>query len=404
MLRVRVQDIKPHMRLARPIPLPNCPTRYLVQRDALLTSAMARRLEELGIPEVWVRCDELAFLEDVIDTELQERQRELYANIRQNFERVMRISHGQLDITCFQESVSSLFEYLKRKTVGMTFLDKVQIFDQYLMCHSANVCYLAMLLAMKLDWYLIEERLSVTAREAKDVAALGLGCLLHDIGKLRIPREILDKPSRLNGEEMRQMRMHPFHGYRMVKGLVPTSAAQVVLHHHQRFDGKGYPTPAEMGLGEDFPLLSGRRIHVFARIATVADVFDAATSKRVYSDAKPSVQVLHEILKFNRGSFDPVVEQALFEVVPPFPIGAMVKLDNGMEAAVVDFDPEDPCRPQVLPVRYADGERCVYPDNREIELSQTPELSIESVGGVDVRAFLFEKADVLRAEAPVPAG
>ena len=344
----------------------------------------------LGVTEVWVRCEELAFLEDVIDFELQERQREIYSCIRQNFEKFMRLANAQLDFDSFQTSVSGLFSYLREQGHGLRFLDKVQIFDDYLMAHSTNVCYLAMLLGMKLDWYLIEQRPNVTAVEAKEVALLGLGCLVHDVGKLRIPKSILDKPGRLSPEEMNEVRKHPVYGYEMVKGRIPAQAAQVVLHHHQRFDGKGYPGPQEYPALAGREPLAGRRIHVFSRIASMADVFDAATSKRVYSDAKPSVQAMAEMRMYNKGFFDPVVERAFAEIIPPFPIGTVVKLSNGFDAAVVDFNPEHPCRPTVLPIAYPDGQKCCYPDNLEIDLSAHEDLCIRSLGDVDVRPFLFE--------------
>lgn len=390
MLRVRVREARPGMRLARPVPQPDRPTRYLLQRDYLLDSSSLNRLVQVGIEEIWVHCEELGFLEELVDEELHERQRELYGNIRQNFERVMRLANAELNFDVFQNSVSNLFNYLNSHSRGFMFIDKVQLFDEYLMAHSTNVCYLALLLGMKLDWYLLRERANVSPREAKDVVHLGMGCLLHDVGKLRIPKEILNKPGRLTDDEMARMRTHPILGYQMVKGKVPVATSQVVLNHHQRWDGGGYPAPGELNKRLEGMRLEGRQIHIFARIATIADVFDAATSKRCYSGAKPSVQVLSEILRYNRGFFDPVIAQAFFEIVPPFPIGSLATLNNGLEAAIVDFDPSEPCRPTVRPIRYPDGQPCVYPDTIEINLAQTPELFIEKVGDQDVTSFLFE--------------
>ena len=401
MLRVRVEDLRPNMRLARPIPVPSHPTRYLLQRDVVVNEDMRRRLADIGVHEVWVRCEELEFLETVVDAELGERQRELYANIRRNFERFMHFADARLDFNSFQSSLSNLFSYLKSKgRVGIRFLDRVQVFDDYLLTHSTNVGYLAILLGMKLDWYLIDQRRSLPPTRAKEVLDLGLGCLLHDVGKMRVPKEILDKPTRLTPEEMEEIKRHPQLGFEMVKGHVPASAAQVVLNHHQRWDGRGYPVlhsgdgnhvGEEFATGDAIPVLSGKRIHVFARIATICDVFDAATSKRVYSDAKPSVQVLSEMRKYNAGCFDPVVEQAFYEIVPPFPIGSLVTLTNGFRAAIVDFDSRHPCRPKVKPIYYPDGESCRFPDNREIDLARNPDLDIHLVGDVDVRPFLFDQ-------------
>lgn len=389
MLRVRVSDLKSGMFLARPVPVPNRPTTYLLQRNMELRDRDIQRLMDLGIGEVWVRCDELAFLEEMIDGELQERQRELYCTIRSNFERVMRFADAQLDFNAFQTTVKNLFEYLQNHSTGLLFLDKVQIFDDYLMSHSANVCYLSMLLGMKLDWYLVEERRNLEAWRAKEVITLGLGCLLHDVGKTQVPKEILDKPGRLTPSEMDEIKRHPAYGYEMVRGRIPPSAAMVVLNHHQRWDGTGYPEQIDPVTGEHKPPLAGKRIHVFGRLATIADVFDATTSKRVYSDAKPSVQALSEMLRHNRGFFDPVVERAFFEVVPAFPIGQVVRLSNGFEAAVVDYNPAAPCQPNVKPIRYPDGASCHYPDDREIDLALVTDVQIEAVGNVDVRPYLF---------------
>lgn len=396
MLRVRVEDLRPNMRLARPVPLPTNPTRYLLQRDVCVSADMRRRLRELGISEVWIRCDELEFLETVVDAELGERQREIYSCIRRNFERFMRLADAKLDFDSFRSSLSNLFDYLKSNTKGICFLDRVQVFDDYLLTHSTNVGYLAMLLGMKLDWYLIKERKSLPPGKAKEVISLGLGCLLHDVGKMKIPKSILDKPSRLTPEEMDEIRKHPSIGYEMVKGEIPLVASQVVLHHHQRWDGKGYPRLVDSQTGQPLEMLAGERIPVFARIATICDVFDAATSKRVYSDAKPSVQVLCEMLRYNIGCFDPVVQQAFYEIIPAFPIGTVVTLTNGFKAAVVDFDPKNPCQPRVKPIFYPDGESCRYPDNREIDLAGS-DLSIHFQGDVDVRPFLFDAV-----EAAVP--
>jgi HD-GYP domain-containing protein (c-di-GMP phosphodiesterase class II) len=391
MLRVRVEQIRPNMRLARPVPLPSNPARYLLQRDVALTDDMRRRLLEIGVQEVWIRCEELQFLEGLIDPELGERQRELYGNIRRNFERFMHFTDARLDFNAFKGSLTNLFSYLRNQGgVGIRFLDKVQIFDDYLLTHSTNVAYLSMLLGMKLDWYLIDQRRSLPPSRAKEVIDLALGCLLHDVGKMRTDRAILDKPGRLSPDEMTAIKKHPALGYEMVKDHIPLSAAQVVLHHHQRWDGRGYPAVPRADGTSELSTLAGTKIHVFARIASICDVFDAATSKRVYSDAKPSVQVLSEMLRYNEGAFDPVVRQAFYEIVPPFPIGTLVTLSNDFKAGVVDFDSRHPCAPRVKPLYYPEGDPCRFPDNREIDLATVKDLSIVSVGDVDVRPYLFD--------------
>jgi HD-GYP domain-containing protein (c-di-GMP phosphodiesterase class II) len=241
---------------------------------------------------------------------------------------------------------------------------------------------------MKLERYLIDERQAKSARDAKDLTQLGLGCLLHDIGKMRIPSEILHKPGKLTLEEMDIIKQHPEYGFEMLGGQAPQAAAQVVLNHHQRYDGRGYPARVNRRTGELLPPLAGKQIPVFCRIATMADMYDAATSKRCYSEAKPSVQVLHELRTSCQGAFDPIVEEAFYQIIPPFPIGQMVTLSNRVQAVVVDFNPHFPVRPKVQGIRDPNGDRFPDPSLEEIDLAQYPDLEIASVDGLDVRPFL----------------
>jgi len=365
-----------------------------------ITMDLVPRLPQMGILEVWVRHRDLEFLEELIDEGLGDRQREVYARVRSNFEDVMRDSSVELDQVHFEDSIGDLFGFLKASSGSSILLQKLDAFDNYLMSHSTNVCYLSLLLGMRLERYLIDERCHKTARDAKNLHWLALGCLLHDVGKMRVPPEILHKPGKLTDEEMVEMRRHPEYGYEMVQGNLPASAAQIALNHHQRFDGRGYPARIDCGTGEPLPPLSGRQIPVFSRIATVVDVYDAATSRRCYSEAKLPVQVLHEMRTRCSGFFDPVVESALYQTVPAFPIGQVVTLSDGVEAVVVDFNPDFPVEPKVQCLRTAEGERFENPSLEEIDLALYPELSIESVDGVDVRPFtavdeVFEQLPVL---------
>ncbi len=387
MLRVPVARIEPGMVLARPVPYPHDPHRYLLQRDVEIPSSLIPRLQQMGVCEVWIRYRELEFLEDLIDEELEDRRREVYHHVRRNFEEVMAGAAFDMEIASFQASISGLFSCLKESHTGTVLLQKLDAYDNYLMAHSTNVCYLALLLGMKLERYLIEERTFKSPREAKDLQVLGMGMLLHDVGKMRIPEEVLNKPGKLTAGEMELVRQHPSLGYEMVRGRIPPTAAQIVLNHHQRWDGKGYPARLDWNTGEPLPAFQGKQIPIFCRIATVVDVYDAATTRRCYSPAKPPIQVLHEMQTICQGFFDPVVEKAFYEIIPPFPIAQMVKLSSAAEAVVVDFNPRCPTRPKVQMIRSPEGERLSDPSLHEIDLAIYPELQIVEVDGHDVRPF-----------------
>jgi len=349
--------------------------------------SLVPRLKQLGILEVWVRHRDLEFLEDIIDEELGDRQREVYLQVRRSFEAVMRDSTVELDAVAFESPVSDLFNFLKGSSASEILLQKLDAFDNYLMSHSANMCYLSLLLGMKLERYLIDQRRWKSAKEAKDLHLLGLGCLLHDVGKMQVPKEILNKPGRLDEKEMAEMQRHTVYGYEMVRNTLPPPGAHVVLNHHPRWDGSGYPCRTDHLTGQQLPPPAGRQIPIFSRIAILADIYDAATSKRCYSEAKLPVCVLHEMRTRCQGFFDPVVEAAFYRTVPPFPIGQIVTLSNGVEAVVVDFNPDYPVRPKVQCLRTPDGQRFEHPALEEIDLAFDADLEVAAIDGQDVRPF-----------------
>ncbi len=147
MLRVPIHKITAGMVLARPISMPNDSRRYLLQRDREVPLDLVARLRDMGVVEVWIRNRDLEFLEDVIDEGLGDRQREVYQHVRRNFESIMKDAASELDLNHFQSSITSLFDCLKQSQHGNVLLQKLDAFDNYLMSHSTNVCYLALLWA-----------------------------------------------------------------------------------------------------------------------------------------------------------------------------------------------------------------------------------------------------------------
>ena len=293
MLRVPVHKIQPGMILARPIHVPNDPRRFLLQRDREVPVDMIPRLQKLGICDVWIRHRDLEFLENIIDEGLGDRQREVYQHVRQNFESIMGDAAVELDMSHFQSSISDLFDFLKQSSCGNMLLQKLDTFDNYLMSHSTNVCYLALLLGMKLERYLIEERCFKNAREAKDLQLLGLGCLLHDVGKMRIPPELLNSPARLTAEQIQIMRLASGVRARDGQGTRSTGRGSSGAESSSAVCRRRLSGPHRQPHRRTAAAAGRQAIPVFSRIATVVDVYDAATSTCVYQSAKYPVQVLH---------------------------------------------------------------------------------------------------------------
>jgi HD-GYP domain-containing protein (c-di-GMP phosphodiesterase class II) len=195
---------------------------------------------------------------------------------------------------------------------------------------------------------------------------LGMGLLLHDIGKLAVPTPILQKPGRLTVEERELIEQHPQAGFDLLGSSAWSPLVKaVVLRHHERWDGTGYPDG-----------LRGKEIHPMARIAAVADVFDAVTSERPYAPARMPHEGLQLIARGAGTQFDPDVAALFGRVVAPFPPGAEVRLLDGRRALVAEVPPVTLDRPLV---RVIDGPGAPC----ELALADHPALGIEGWHGRD---------------------
>ncbi len=212
--------------------------------------------------------------------------------------------------------------------------------DAYTLQHSVDVCALGLMIAKKL--FDKEGRVDFRGKRSFDklehwLAKLGVGLMLHDVGKLAVPTEVLNKPGKLTPDEWKIMREHPTIGLEMLSSnAISPLVKSVVRAHHERWDGTGYP------LGT-----SGAKIPHFARIAAIADVFDAVTSERVYKGAAPQ-HIGHQIINAGSGTqFDPGIVAYFNKVVAPYPPGNEIDLSNGFSGVVVSCPSADLSRPLV---------------------------------------------------------
>lgn len=191
---------------------------------------------------------------------------------------------------------------------------------------------------------------------------LGTGLLLHDIGKIALPASVLNKPGKLDNEEWQLMRRHPITGVELLPGDgIGARAKSVIRSHHERWDGAGYPQG-----------IAAEQISQFARIASVADVFDAVTSERPYATAAPQ-HVGVKIVKDGAGSaFDPEVAEVFLEVIAPYPPGSPIALADGRVGVVVSAPPGRFELPLVR-VHRDSGGREITP--YELDLADHPELA-----------------------------
>ncbi len=247
--------------------------------------------------------------------------------------------------------------------------------DDYTYMHSVAVCGLMIALARQLDFD--EEQ----TREA------GMAGLLHDVGKMAIPLEVLNKPGKLTDEEFTLVKGHPAAGHEMLKGGKGVSeiALDVCLHHHEKIDGSGYPHK-----------LAGDSISLFAKMGAVCDIYDAITSERPYKRGWDPAEAVHKMASWSKGHFDERVFQAFVKSVGIYPVGSLVRLQSGRLGVVTEQSDNSLLVPKVK-VFFSLKSQVRLPP-QIIDLARTPGDRI--VGQEDPEKWNFEDLNQLWGGGP----
>lgn len=386
MLKVELEHARPGMVLALPVMHPDMPGHALLHAGYAMEAHVLKRLHALRIRRLWVRYPELDFVDKYVTREILESQAQVVTAITDTFASLQKQSNARINYDAYCRNIGNLVSSLISSPQAALFLDDLSSTEPAgldLVRHSSSVTYLSLLMGLKLEGYLVKQRKHIDPGRAKEVINLGLGAMLHDIGIRELAPEVRQRYLETGDDTNPAWREHPTLGYRLVRQSVEPSAATVVLNHHQRWDGSGYA-------GTAVPLLTELRIHVFARIAGLADQFDRM--RRMHTDHPlPVVAVLRELLKSEYlRQFDPQALMTLFAVVPPYPPGSIVRLNRGDWAVVLEPHPADPCRPVVQPM--ADPEQLdAGLEGEPLDLSQEGRhLTIVRCDGQNVAPYHFE--------------
>ena len=279
---------------------------------------------------------------------------------------VQRVVHQMIDEVARDEDVLLEFASLKD-------------FDEYTFYHSVNVAIYSIAVGMRFGMDRVR------------LASLGLAALFHDIGKVKLPRDLIAKPEDFDADDWEQMKRHPSLGALTLASMRPLDADAGVaiagaFEHHLKMDLSGYPR-----------LSRPRTLHLFSRIISVCDAFDAMTSGRVYQKETISPdEAIRRLLYKGREWYDPLVMKAFVHVVGIFPVGTAVRLSDGSVAVVTKNDSADLYAPVVLIIRDPDG--AAMREAKELRIrKKDPEpaeqLYIESVldahdEGINVEDYL----------------
>lgn len=390
MLRIPTCLARPGMVLAVPLTHPRSPGTVLLQPGVELESSAISKLSELGIHELYIRYPRLEFLAQYVNPAVHAACDQLTTSLSGLFERIAAHADSQLEYHVYRENVSLVLEKLAESPAAAMFVRTAAETSQPALRHATNTCFLSLLMGMKLEFLLVRERARLGAPSARDVSALGVGSLLHDIGMLQLDKAVLDRWNATHDEYDAAWREHVRIGHRMVQGNIEPAAATVVLHHHQKYDGSGFP--GRTALSGQLPPPAGAEIHVFARIAAVAETFDrlrwrseAPGAPEVLSPRLPTVRVLR-LLRAEpyRRWLDPIIVKALINIAPPYPPGTMVTLNNGVRGVVVKWSPLDPCRVCVASVPELETRWRRSRPPKVYDLREHPALFVAEAEGFDV--------------------
>jgi HD-GYP domain-containing protein (c-di-GMP phosphodiesterase class II) len=341
----------------------------LLRKGVQLSTRYLDGLREAGVRGVWVDDEASAGIEPVMQITDQTRI-DAQKALSNAFESVVASPAG---ITFSETAIAPLKDIAGKIVADILScgdaalaLDDLGTLDAYTLQHSIDVTALGVLLGERhtrahgwVDWQGIRRYDQLEER----LVVLGTGLLLHDIGKIGIPAEVLQKPGELNDEEWKLVRQHPTIGYRMLAESQTLSevSKSVIKGHHERWDGGGYPSG-----------FAGEQIAPLARLAAVADVFDAITAERAYKHAAPVHVGVETIAEGANTLFDPAVVQTFVATVAPYPPGTSVELADGRRGIVASCPADAVDRPVV---RVVEGGRPVA----EVALADRPELEVVAV-------------------------
>ena len=237
-----------------------------------------------------------------------------------------------IDITPLAAVAEEMVDTMFTHGDAMLCLARIRAKDAYLMEHSMNV---AILLA-NFGRYLGLER--------NVLKELTLGGLLHDVGKIMTPDEVLNKPGKLTDEEFGVMRQHVVHSYDILSntaGITPTML-EVAANHHERLDGTGYPQR-----------LKGDQLSLYTRMSGIVDVYDAVTADRVYKQGMQPTQAFRILLKGINQHFDAELVTKFIKCMGVYPVGTLVQLSNQRLAVVMQRNEQQPLKPVVKVIYHA---------------------------------------------------
>ncbi len=265
-----------------------------------------------------------------------------------------------MDSSSAEKIVEAMVDSIFRNKDAITSLSMLKDYDHYTYGHSVNVCILSLALGRHIGL------------DKQALMSLGLGALLHDTGKMRLKNSVLNKVGKLTEYEFEHIKEHSMLGASLLSECadIKEETIEVVLQHHERSDGSGYPHK-----------LTSDDIHLYAKIVSIVDVYDAMTSRRIYKTKQCPTEVIKGIFALSGDHFDQKIVERFVQSVGIYPIGTIVRLETGETALIRDVNRNNLLEPTV--VVFADSRGRKYQEPKEIQVeSGTGRGIISSVNAV----------------------
>lgn len=336
--------------------------RVLLAQGTYLTDSLLARLKQLNIGAIYIQ-DELSEgieITESIPSELRVEAAHIItegldaiADLHKSASNIQGMMKTGRVIRSMQKVFKDILKCLTENRAALDLLATTKVHENHVYNHSLNVSIYACQLA-------IENGLPI-----KNIEEIGLGAMLHDLGKMYVPKEILNKSGQLTEEEYEIIKSHCEAGFDILKKVheIPLPVSHCALQHHERIDGNGYPRR-----------LKGDEIHKYAKIISVADVFDAVTSHRSYRKAMLPHKGMEVIYSGNGTQFEPKQVELFRSCIAIYPPGLTVKLNDGRTGIVTKYNFQSVGRPEIRIIKDEENQE-VTP--YEINLSLNKYLTVE---------------------------
>lgn len=304
---------------------------FLLSKGSVIRASYVDKIREQGLNGIYID-DEISKdvqVSELISENLKCKTINTLKSTFQKLEKGIKVTKETIvDINQLVDDIVQ--NVLSSKDIMVNMID-LKVFDDYTFYHSVNVTVLSIVTGVSLNL------------NKDQLYKLALAALLHDIGKVFVPKEILNKPGALTEDEFDIIKTHSYKGYEYLKDKfeVPILTYLGVLQHHEKFDGRGYPMN-----------LKGTQISLFGRIISVADVYDALTSKRSYRNAMAPSEAIEYVMGGGGLFFDPAIAVSFVKKVAPYPVGTFVYLSNNKTGMVMENYTNNCLRPKIKILKH----------------------------------------------------